>query len=60
MESGSKLGHYEILRRIETQPTADRVLQDNDSSYKRPRWVEFRDELPETGSGNIQRSALRS
>lgn len=29
------------------------------AAYKRPRWVEFRDELPKTATGKIQRSALR-
>jgi benzoate-CoA ligase family protein len=29
------------------------------ASYKRPRWIEFRDELPKTATGKIQRSALR-
>lgn len=27
--------------------------------YKRPRWIEFMDELPKTPTGKIQRSALR-
>lgn len=32
----------------------------NMAAYKRPRWVEFMDELPKTATGKIQRSALRS
>jgi len=31
----------------------------NMAGYKRPRWVEFMDELPKTATGKIQRSALR-
>lgn len=31
----------------------------NMASYKRPRWVEFMEELPKTATGKIQRSALR-
>ena len=27
--------------------------------YKRPRWVEFMDELPKTATGKIERKALR-
>jgi len=29
------------------------------AAYKRPRWVEFMNELPKTATGKIQRSALR-
>ncbi len=29
------------------------------ASYKRPRWVEFMDELPKTATGKIERAALR-
>ncbi|MBI4264603.1 MAG: benzoate-CoA ligase family protein [Acidobacteria bacterium] len=32
----------------------------NMAAYKRPRWIEFMDELPKTATGKIQRSALRS
>lgn len=31
----------------------------NMAGFKRPRWVEFMDELPKTATGKIQRSALR-
>ncbi|MGH2538046.1 MAG: benzoate-CoA ligase family protein [Candidatus Promineifilaceae bacterium] len=31
----------------------------NMAAYKRPRWVEFRDELPKTATGKIQRFKLR-
>jgi len=31
----------------------------NMAGYKRPRWIEFMDELPKTATGKIQRSALR-
>ncbi len=30
------------------------------ADYKRPRWVEFRDELPKTATGKIQRFKLRA
>ena len=30
------------------------------AAYKRPRWVEFADELPKTATGKIQRFRLRS
>ncbi|HET7088775.1 MAG TPA: benzoate-CoA ligase family protein [Anaerolineae bacterium] len=30
------------------------------SAYKRPRWIEFVDELPKTATGKIQRAKLRS
>lgn len=30
------------------------------AEYKRPRWVEFRDELPKTATGKIQRFKLRA
>ena len=30
------------------------------AAYKRPRWVEFVDELPKTATGKIQRFKLRS
>ena len=29
------------------------------AGFKRPRWIEFMDELPKTATGKIQRSALR-
>jgi acyl-coenzyme A synthetase/AMP-(fatty) acid ligase len=29
------------------------------AGYKRPRWIEFMDELPKTATGKIQRSVLR-
>jgi benzoate-CoA ligase len=29
------------------------------AEYKRPRWVEFRDELPKTATGKMQRFKLR-
>ena len=29
------------------------------AAYKRPRWVEFMDELPKTATGKIERAALR-
>ena len=29
------------------------------AGYKRPRWIEFMDELPKTATGKIQRAALR-
>jgi acyl-coenzyme A synthetase/AMP-(fatty) acid ligase len=29
------------------------------AAFKRPRWIEFMDELPKTATGKIQRSALR-
>ena len=32
----------------------------NMAAYKRPRWIEFMDELPKTATGKIQRSALRA
>jgi benzoate-CoA ligase family protein len=31
----------------------------NMAAYKRPRWIEFMDDLPKTATGKIQRSALR-
>jgi benzoate-CoA ligase family protein len=31
----------------------------NMAGYKRPRWIEFMQELPKTATGKIQRSALR-
>src|SRR5213593_1662200 len=31
----------------------------NMAAYKRPRWIEFMNELPKTATGKIQRSALR-
>jgi acyl-coenzyme A synthetase/AMP-(fatty) acid ligase len=30
------------------------------AAYKRPRWIEFVDELPKTATGKIQRFKLRS
>jgi benzoate-CoA ligase family protein len=30
------------------------------AAYKRPRWIQFMDELPKTPTGKIQRSALRN
>jgi benzoate-CoA ligase len=29
------------------------------AGYKYPRWIEFRDELPKTATGKIQRFKLR-
>jgi benzoate-CoA ligase family protein len=34
--------------------------QDQIAAYKRPRWVEFVDELPKTATGKIQRFRLRA
>ena len=34
--------------------------RENMAAYKRPRWVEFVDELPKTATGKIQRFKLRS
>ena len=33
---------------------------DEMAAYKRPRWIEFVDELPKTATGKIQRFKLRS
>jgi acyl-coenzyme A synthetase/AMP-(fatty) acid ligase len=30
------------------------------AAFKRPRWIEFVDELPRTSTGKLQRSRLRS
>jgi acyl-CoA synthetase (AMP-forming)/AMP-acid ligase II len=37
-----------------------RFCHDNLTGYKRPRYIEFRDELPKTNVGKILRRALRS
>jgi len=29
------------------------------AAFKRPRWIEFVDELPRTATGKLQRSKLR-
>lgn len=34
--------------------------RENMAAYKRPRWIEFVDELPKTATGKIQRFKLRS
>jgi acyl-coenzyme A synthetase/AMP-(fatty) acid ligase len=34
-------------------------VSDKLAAYKRPRWVEFIDELPKTATGKIQRYKLR-
>lgn len=43
-----------------TEADIDAVCLDRIAGYKRPRSVEFADELPKTGSGKIQRHVLRS
>ena len=35
-------------------------VKDKLAPYKYPRWIEFRDELPKTATGKIQRFKLRS
>jgi acyl-CoA synthetase (AMP-forming)/AMP-acid ligase II len=43
--------------------TEDRVMrycQEQLTGYKRPRYIEFRDELPKTNVGKILRRELRS
>jgi acyl-coenzyme A synthetase/AMP-(fatty) acid ligase len=34
--------------------------QEKMAGYKRPRWIEFIDQLPKTATGKIQRYKLRS
>jgi acyl-coenzyme A synthetase/AMP-(fatty) acid ligase len=33
--------------------------KNNMAAYKRPRWIEFMEELPHTATGKIERAALR-
>jgi benzoate-CoA ligase family protein len=55
---------YVVLRR-EVEPTpalAQELIQhcrEKMADYKRPRWIEFIDELPKTATGKIQRFKLR-
>jgi benzoate-CoA ligase family protein len=45
-----------------TTETAEMLVRhctDSMSAYKRPRWIEFLDELPKTATGKIQRFRLR-
>ena len=41
-----------------TAETLVRHCTDSMSAYKRPRWIEFLDELPKTATGKIQRFRL--
>ena len=43
----------------ETAETLVRHCTDSMSAYKRPRWIEFLEELPKTATGKIQRFRLR-
>ena len=48
-----------IAPTTETAETLVRHCTDSMSAYKRPRWIEFLDELPKTATGKIQRFRLR-
>src|SRR5690606_28626109 len=43
-----------------TEEDVARYCHDNLTGYKRPKYIEFRDELPKTNVGKILRRALRS
>ena len=43
-----------------TEETVARFCHDNLTGYKRPKYIEFRDELPKTNVGKILRRELRS
>ena len=43
----------------ETAELLTRHCTDSMSAYKRPRWIEFVEELPKTATGKIQRFRLR-
>ena len=43
-----------------TEEAVARFCQDNLTGYKRPKYIEFRDELPKTNVGKILRRELRS
>ena len=49
----SKVGGQALARELQ-EFVARRI-----ATYKRPRWVEFVDELPKTATGKIQRFKLR-
>jgi benzoate-CoA ligase family protein len=56
---------YVVLRQGQTgsDDLANELIdycRQNMASYKRPRWIEFVDELPKTATGKIQRFKLRS
>jgi acyl-CoA synthetase (AMP-forming)/AMP-acid ligase II len=42
-----------------TEEDVARYCHDNFTGYKRPKYIEFRDELPKTNVGKILRRALR-
>lgn len=44
---------------VVTADDVERVCREQIASYKRPRVIEFLDELPKTGTGKIQRHVLR-
>ena len=43
-----------------TEETLSRFCHDNLTGYKRPKYIEFRDELPKSNVGKILRRELRS
>jgi acyl-coenzyme A synthetase/AMP-(fatty) acid ligase len=43
-----------------TEEDIGKFCHDNLTGYKRPRYIEFRDELPKTNVGKILRRELRS
>jgi benzoate-CoA ligase len=56
---------FVVLKSIETtSPEMARALQDHVKAalapFKYPRWIEFRDDLPKTATGKIQRFKLRA
>ncbi len=49
---------YTGSEELETELIA--YCQQGMAEYKRPRWIEFVDELPKTATGKIQRFRLRA
>jgi acyl-CoA synthetase (AMP-forming)/AMP-acid ligase II len=43
-----------------TEEAVSRFCQDQLTGYKRPKYIEFRDELPKSNVGKILRRELRS
>jgi benzoate-CoA ligase len=56
---------FVVLKSVEAgRPEMVRALQEHVKAalapFKYPRWIEFRDELPKTATGKIQRFKLRA
>jgi long-chain acyl-CoA synthetase len=60
-KSGEAVKLFVVKRDVSlSEDDLARYCRDNFTAYKRPKYIEFRDDLPKTNVGKILRRELRS